>query len=625
MKSAIAERPLSTMALVKASTLWIYWIVPLALFMGNSSICAFDRYEHYRLGDATAKKTVAIVNGESFSFAECTSIAGDYVATPKLFEQILSNNPSFLLYIKKCLLKNRESEPDCTGTMKEAVFKTYTELAKKNYAHFVKPSESEMPDSEYEIFGCGPGSIDCYEKYHNDALAEATKTMKAPKLQFSLDRTLLFEAFAAHFLADSYSAGHIRTRRYDVQKAGNKLLPMFMENFIMYSAEETKKGLVDGIIFSDPDHVLSEIEKALRTQLGSIEFGFGDFISRVLHDYDSRNGLKIGDLFLYGDEHLGSGATLPVILKQLQKSMFEISQAHEGKLRHSVLGMQVRKFLSQCTTACKTFRVPNTPQAITELSHELWSVGVAQTLQSISMELGEAIEAPDALGITAIQLLSQNNRNKLKNTWPMDVFRSRVLTSLTKASFLSSVINYTPSVSLRNDCPIPGYLDTLKQKSIALETIPWDARRRQLESLLGSGDSCSINQIEGRKVEYVQLRSRLYRALLELLVTMGTNRPSTNAVTIWPIGSSMKNGTIRKCEIHWEFETWKNSSAIVLFDKFPVLDDGWCQRFLPIFRTRSQNGVLIQMDCWENLKKLNSIYQENENSQNLAAEAKARY
>ena len=183
-----------------------------------SDIQRYEAYEHAKFGDAdkSAKKIVKI-KGVKFTYGEVMAL-GDLFAKP---EDMYAAPVSELKQLRK-LIRQEAKDPSSVKAedWQKATGDRYIKLAEKNVPHF-GPSRADIaPKSK----GSGGDFKSEWEKHHRKALLLAQKNEK--------DKALGINAFADHFLTDSFASGHIFNKE-DVMKMLKSALSdkKVMENF----------------------------------------------------------------------------------------------------------------------------------------------------------------------------------------------------------------------------------------------------------------------------------------------------------------------------------------------------------------------------------------------------------
>jgi hypothetical protein len=255
----------------------------------------FGGAEHKHIGDrASGKAQTTIAYGSPpqwLSFGDVVSMAGDYFASYFDMNELsrTAEGRMELAWARwHCLgLKSDGvAEPAATVQQKKSVTDRYFGLASRNLSHF----------------SAGGNATATYAKWHSDALVDALEAGQTGNKSI-WRRALTKEAFADHFLTDSFSAGHVRTPRadikqwYDTNMAGsNDALLRYMARFIFNRLDERQQlppiafwyGLISRLWGN-------EILKADISKTGgeaTNTFSIGDILSLALHNYDNK-GLDV--------------------------------------------------------------------------------------------------------------------------------------------------------------------------------------------------------------------------------------------------------------------------------------------------------------------------------------------
>ncbi|ODQ54522.1 hypothetical protein SAICODRAFT_70228 [Saitoella complicata NRRL Y-17804] len=248
----------------------------------------YEAFEHTQIGDSTrlhlrsgsvsgSDFEYECVGGTKLSYGEIIALAGDFYGDPseaivespnphswrKQFtsnvESLLQDTDKYLSKITSALRSQQQTirdgtkrgvDPATTATLNDAKWTTqytlatrgmYLRLAWSNYDHF------------------GQEAVHAYETGHSLALTIAASAGRAspPNIE-QLRQAYAYEAFAAHFLTDLFSAGHLRTPR----------------------------RLLSGGLWTN-------------------------FLSKDMHDEEDRDGLRVvngesEEWMVYGDKHLNS-------------------------------------------------------------------------------------------------------------------------------------------------------------------------------------------------------------------------------------------------------------------------------------------------------------------------------
>src|SRR5262249_52523138 len=107
---------------------------------------------------------------------------------------------------------------------------------------------------------------------------------------------VLEDAFACHFLTDSFSASHVRTPRASIKEYWDKLVPGFHQKLVRWLADQVDSA--HGTV----DHVFAPVVKGarvktlavtqLKTALGGDGYSFGNLVSLIIHDAEGASGVE---------------------------------------------------------------------------------------------------------------------------------------------------------------------------------------------------------------------------------------------------------------------------------------------------------------------------------------------
>jgi hypothetical protein len=298
-------------------------------------------------------------------FGDVVALAGDHFSSidqMRVFAKNKDGGPRSRLeieYARKWKLGNKKVEwkdGDAKyDAAKEAQEKRYYVLAGGNEApyggnasHFLNPREGDTSRSTEEKaldhekrwddqtsgkkgqwvhkWG-GVGAAGGYRLNHLSALYEAASA--GQKKGGSVDEAMAQDAFACHYLTDSFAAGHVRTARLSIKEYWDSKVPMFYENLVGFMAQEIANYLVDHeadvpvtiptskieipfvdidwlpsvpdtTVYPDADHVPESrdtIWDFAEDEVRGIfekkaKLAFGDLVSGALHDWDNSTGVK---------------------------------------------------------------------------------------------------------------------------------------------------------------------------------------------------------------------------------------------------------------------------------------------------------------------------------------------
>jgi hypothetical protein len=325
--------------------------------------------EHEMLGDkGSGNRDVELAPGYTLSFGEVVALAGDHFANIEQMRQFAANTKggpgsrAEIEYALEWKLHKRGRKWD--EKAKGAQEARYYTLAGRNWSHFLNPSTVDIEKDPAQRAGdpkkyinakyttAPEGGSQAYRMNHVWAIKEAVESAQE---KGSLDKALAVEAFAAHFLTDAFSAGHVRTPRSEAKAYWDAKVPMFVYNLTGYIAEAVAKNLgtwQKGVIPTDVTMrhdfpfglgAHAQVQELLQAK----RFTFGDVVGLALHDWDNATGLMATshghDVHLLGDDRLvavGNDA-MPHAIKAVREGVAEIDQAfalgHKGQDLNTVL------------------------------------------------------------------------------------------------------------------------------------------------------------------------------------------------------------------------------------------------------------------------------------------------
>jgi hypothetical protein len=237
---------------------------------------------------------------------------------------------------------------------KEAVNERFYKLAATNISHFPNPyagDEKLDPRTKakrHDEPGQAVGEAATYRDGHVRAIRRALELGKARK---PIGGALAIDAFAAHFLTDAFSAGHLRTPRIPVQEYWKRKVPNFYQRFQRWLADTMAEWIDhNGAQWQQAAPMGAKRSAALdavRDALKSMpEMSFGDVIGLAVHDYDSDRGVlvelngkrmrMVGDGRLLdpeGDDDPAQAKaahdTMDLAVKAVQASTADVEKAHD--------------------------------------------------------------------------------------------------------------------------------------------------------------------------------------------------------------------------------------------------------------------------------------------------------
>jgi hypothetical protein len=278
---------------------------------GQGEVLRIQRFasaEHVRLGnEAESGQSVLVTEFGSISYGEMIAL-GDYFSSVSEIES-LAASPDGRAQISYALWKVNPGRPRPASnpTAEQEVEDRYNRLAAHNETHFSTGSSA------------GNSNREQYVARHREALRTAWFQGLNPLVVRRSDWQAQ-EAFAAHFLTDAFSAGHVRTQRGAIQRYWEGLYPNFRQDLVTtiacYMASYINDRDAVGWLVT-VDYLTGQIAERIRAQGGTrlSSFSIGDLISKVLHDADdagldvvSRQGPQgtgpvrwraVGDEFLF--------------------------------------------------------------------------------------------------------------------------------------------------------------------------------------------------------------------------------------------------------------------------------------------------------------------------------------
>lgn len=256
------------------------------------------------------------------------------------------------------------------STISEAE-KKFAELATNNGTHFLALATtaelncyaSEWTELFHDMF-TNPDSERFYVDYHCKALNAALSLgARAGKLAMKIstspvddefrsrffgdeDPTIfVFEAFALHYLSDSFAAGHVIVPRYDLQERWG-IVNKFPYRAVNYMANRIAVHIHR--LFPN-DLVARNLYEALEKKSFFL-IEFGDFIGAALHDYYNHIGVEVTmkgkRVRIYGDGELRKphgAATRYAAMDAMADSLSELSLAFEFGKR----GLSFKYFIDE--------------------------------------------------------------------------------------------------------------------------------------------------------------------------------------------------------------------------------------------------------------------------------------
>jgi hypothetical protein len=266
----------------------------------------FTGIEHKTIGDAGSggAKSILMYGAppRQLTFGDVVALSGDYFGEYSEMTGLSATAAGRmqLAWARWDCLSGpgfSEPEPQVDAPTRKAVQDRYYQLASVNYSHFSEP---------------GGTAWATYTKWHGTAVAAAFEAgSRRDPQQWLL--ALTREAFADHYLTDSFSAGHVRTPRITIKEWYGRQFPGGSEPLVRYMSRHLYRTLdAQGrlpwllhILEGRTRHVIEgKIRKLGGEALGT--FTLGDIVSKALHDYDNAHGLAVvTDVDASGKAHPG--------------------------------------------------------------------------------------------------------------------------------------------------------------------------------------------------------------------------------------------------------------------------------------------------------------------------------
>jgi hypothetical protein len=203
----------------------------------------------------------------------------------------------------------------------------YLILAATNDDHFADPGGITHDGSAGSVpFGSAPLA---YRRLHEVALEEARRL---GRVHGDTAQALAREAAAQHFLTDAFTAGHMRTPVAQIRRFWRARYPTFWEDLRGRVAADTVATLRElaWALRLLPERFLYDATlAAVRRRTDPYpQLSVGDFLARLLHDWDNTHGLTIdGGAVVFGDGHVHKGATRPLAVTAARAGIDDIEAA----------------------------------------------------------------------------------------------------------------------------------------------------------------------------------------------------------------------------------------------------------------------------------------------------------
>lgn len=333
---------------------------PIRASAASGALQRFSAREHEDMGNlGSGRKMVELAPSYVMTYGEMVAMAGDHFESIEQMREFAKKRSgkesrAEIEYVREWKLKQKGRKYDREA--KRWAEKRYYTLAARNRSHFVSPGKGDEQRSTKEqaslvkdVAGVDVplNSIAGYRLNHVKAIRWAAGAGAAG---VSIDEAMAVDAFAAHYLTDSFSSGHLRTPREHARIYWNDKVPLFFHNLQGYMAEriaeELRKtnelasiaylpdvkyrNLTEQVVY---ERALVKVRNAL-TSMGRVDFG--DLVGLALHDWDSEQGIEatVGgtDARLFGDAKAGTGDEKKYAIKAVELSVRDIERAYTDGL-----------------------------------------------------------------------------------------------------------------------------------------------------------------------------------------------------------------------------------------------------------------------------------------------------
>jgi hypothetical protein len=142
------------------------------------------------------------------------------------------------------------------------------------------------------------------------------------------------EAAAQHFLTDAFTAGHLRTPVAQIRRFWLSRYPDYWKRLQQLVAARTASTLADlslALRLLPRPFLQKSTREALRARTSRYpELSLGDFLARLFHDWDNRQGVLIeGGGVVFGDGHVHQGDTRELALDAARAGIDDVEAAFE--------------------------------------------------------------------------------------------------------------------------------------------------------------------------------------------------------------------------------------------------------------------------------------------------------
>jgi hypothetical protein len=343
----------------------------------------FGADEHEAMGNrGSGNSSVKLADDYSLSFGEVVALAGDHFASIEQMREFAKNTSGGkgsrleIDYARNWKLNKglpwKKGDPKYDEAQ-AAQEKRYYALAGGNQpgyggnmSHFVNPGEGDMQrgtadkaldqtvqkEERFDSRGIssfidgigGKGAIAAYRYNHVMAIIDA---VIAGNNKQDISAALATDAFACHYLTDSFASGHLRTPRMGAKQYWDPKVPMFFDNLVSFMAQYVYRELDSNWSPDWPADFVTEqlgqggAEKKVRNVFAKkAPLTFGDLVGLAIHDSDNELGIKatVGGV---QTKLVGDGAvldkgmvtaegkdTMDAVSKAVELSVADIRAAH---------------------------------------------------------------------------------------------------------------------------------------------------------------------------------------------------------------------------------------------------------------------------------------------------------
>lgn len=296
----------------------------------------FSASEHKRMGDEGARdasgkiQNVELAPGYTITYGDMVAMAGDHFHDIDQMRK-MANKPGTgagtrgeIEYVLWSIHGKPSPKPNTWDAKAEAAAdKRYYELAVNNRSHFLNAEAGDENRTAVEKaddinkLNEPLNATAGYSQNHMRAIREAFEAGKTGK---GIEVALATEAFGAHYLTDSFAAGHLRTPRASIKSYWHGQLPMFNYNLKGYIAEKIaeklEKTMYGGVLTEEAVYKGAAGKKGALQKVTELLdakgfLSFGEVVSGALHDYDNLKGVMAeveghqGPIHMQGDGTLG--------------------------------------------------------------------------------------------------------------------------------------------------------------------------------------------------------------------------------------------------------------------------------------------------------------------------------